>query len=161
MVTPALLLTLNLIHIILGTFGVAFLANVLSTAPSDAYTFLAAALGCAVVGWLLLAIGGPMSAPAAINANAMRLRACSALAFTGFALYAVAGTLGSYVYSFYPDTMLLWTEVFVLVASIAAISLGVGALYVVRTAAAPASDLPALAAPALDLPALDTLAPAP
>jgi len=99
-----------------------------------------------------------MGAPAVIARDPTRTRACSSLAFVAFVLYAVAGTLGSYVYGFYPDTMLLWTEVFLLVASILAVVFGGYVLYsgydtpsepeeaavVEETEEEPESDLPPL-----------------
>jgi len=116
MVNPVALLILNLIHIILGTFGLVFLILIFSsvqeltatTQPElvDTRNYLASAVALAAFAWGLAVITGPMGGPAVQDGALYQARVVSGLSFVSFVLYAIAGTLAALVYPAYPDALL-------------------------------------------------------
>ena len=115
MVAPVALLLVNLIHIILGTFGLVFLLLVFSSVQERLATqpdllgtrnLLAVAVALAVLAWALAIITGPMGAPAVQDGAHYQVRVVAGLAFTAFALYTGAGALAAVAYQAYPDMLL-------------------------------------------------------
>lgn len=138
MVSPAALLLLNLIHIIIGTFGLVFVVLIFASVQeltdtrselTDARNYLASAVGLAAVSWALAITTGAMGGPAAQDALYYRVRVVSGLAFVSFVLYAAAGALAALAYPAYPDPLLASAAALLFVA--AALVLAYGACGVV------------------------------
>lgn len=145
MVSPVALLLLNLIHIILGTFGVVFLVLVFASVQELAATtrpeltptrnYLASAVALAAVAWALAIITGPMGGPAVHDDLHYQVRVVAGLSFVSFVLYAVAGGLTASVYSAYPDSLVAGAATLLFVASVLLLAYGCCAVVLGRPAA--------------------------
>lgn len=134
MVNPAALLILNLIHIILGTFGLVFLLLVFSsvqeltatTQPElvGARNYLASAVALASLAWGLAIITGPMGAPAVQDEALYQARVVAGLSFVSAVLYAVAGALAAVVYTTYSDAFLAGSAGLLLASSVLTLAYG-------------------------------------
>lgn len=134
MVSPVALLLLNLIHIIIGTFGLVFLilnfASVqeltATTRPelTDTRNYLASAVALAAVAWGIAIITGVMGAPAAQDELYYQVRVVSGLSFVSFVLYAIAGSLAAVAYPSYPDALLAGASTLLFVASVLVLAYG-------------------------------------
>lgn len=134
MVSPVALLLLNLIHIIVGTFGLVFLILIFAsvqeltatTKPelTDARNYLAASVGLAAAAWGLAITTGAMGAPAAQDGLHYQVRVVSGLSFVSFVLYAVAGALAVLAYPAYPDALLAGAAALLFVAAVLVLAYG-------------------------------------
>jgi hypothetical protein len=142
MVSPAVLLLLNLIHIILGTFAVTFLALTLSSIQEATATtpelvpsrdLLLAAVVLAGVAWIISIIIGPLAAIAAKKGYTYPVRVSAGFAFIAFVFYAVAGSIAAYVYSVgYQDLFLAGAIGLLLISAILLIAFGSSAIVLVH-----------------------------
>ena len=164
MVAPVALLLVNLIHIILGTFGLVFLLLVfssvqelLATQPDLLGTrnLLAVAVALAALAWALTIITGPMGAPAVQDGALYQVRVVAGLAFTAFVLYTAAGAIAAVAYQAYPNTLLASASGLLLASAV--LTLAYGACGVVLGRAPRVVVLPSDALPG-QMP-IDALAP--
>lgn len=134
MVSPVALLLLNLIHIIIGTFGLVFLILIFASVQelttttkqelTDTRNYLASAVALAAAAWGMAITTGAMGAPSAQDGLHYRVRVVSGLAFVSFALYAVAGALAVLAYQAYPDTLLACAAALLFVAAVLVLAFG-------------------------------------
>lgn len=113
-------LLLNLLHVIVGTFGVVFLALVLASAVeqrSALLAYTAGALGVALLAWLLHTVAAPVG-PRAIKQNRwVAVGAIAGCTLVAFVAYVVAGAL-ALVAAPTVGSLSLYGGVFVLVAAL-------------------------------------------
>lgn len=142
MVTPAALLLVNLVHIILGTFGLVFLLLIFSSVQEllaaqptllGTRNLLAVAVSLAALAWSLTIITGPMGAPAVQDGALYQVRVVAGLAFTAFVLYTAAGILAAVAYKGYPNTLLASAAGLLLVSAVLTAAYGACGVVLGRT----------------------------